>query len=91
MECELQDLSASRHARLTPCSGKAIAIRLAQDGYDVCINDVQANQQGIDEVVSQIKGLGRKAVGAVGDVSDLSQVQDVVQKSVKELGPLNTM
>jgi len=86
-----QDYRVPSYARLTLCSGKSIAIRLAQDGYDVCINDVQANQQGIDEVVSQIKGMGRKAVGAVGDVSDLSQVQDVVQTSVKELGPLSTM
>ena len=31
-------------------SGKAIAIRLAEDGFDVCINDVPANQAGIDEV-----------------------------------------
>jgi len=34
----------------TACSGKAIALRLASDGYDVCINDVPANQAGIDEV-----------------------------------------
>lgn len=30
--------------------GKAIAIRLAEDGFNVCINDVEANQAGIDEV-----------------------------------------
>jgi len=36
--------------RLTSSSGKAIAIRMAEDGYDVCINDVAANQAGIDEV-----------------------------------------
>jgi len=30
-------------------SGKAIAIRLAEDGYDVCINDVAANKAGIEE------------------------------------------
>lgn len=33
-------------------SGKAIAIRLAEDGFDVCINDVEANSKGIDEVRS---------------------------------------
>ncbi len=30
--------------------GKAIAIRLAHDGYDVCINDIPANHTGIDSV-----------------------------------------
>ncbi|THY60323.1 hypothetical protein D6C99_01629 [Aureobasidium pullulans] len=75
----------------TQDSGKAIALRLAQDGYNLCINDVEANRQGIDEVVSQVKSAGVNAVGAVGDVSDLSQVEAVIQKCVKELGPLNTM
>jgi NAD(P)-dependent dehydrogenase (short-subunit alcohol dehydrogenase family) len=75
----------------TSDSGKAIALRLARDGYDLCINDVEANKQGIDDVVNQVKSAGVNAVGAVGDVSDLSQVESVIQKSVKELGPLNTM
>jgi len=35
--------------------GKAIALRLARDGYDLCINDVEANKQGIDDVVNQVK------------------------------------
>lgn len=30
--------------------GKAIAIRLAEDGFDVCINDIAANEVGIEEV-----------------------------------------
>lgn len=71
--------------------GRAIAVRLAQDGYDVCINDIQANQNLIDEAVAQIKDMGRKAVGVVGDVSDYSQIEQNIQTSVKELGPLNTM
>lgn len=32
------------------CSGKAIALRLAKDGYDICINDVASNEQGVNEV-----------------------------------------
>lgn len=30
--------------------GKAIALRLAKDGYDVCVNDVEANKAGVEEV-----------------------------------------
>ncbi|KAI9657212.1 MAG: hypothetical protein M1831_004397 [Alyxoria varia] len=30
--------------------GRAIALRLASDGYDVCVNDIPANQAGLDEV-----------------------------------------
>ncbi|KAH8723694.1 acetoin dehydrogenase-like protein [Phaeosphaeriaceae sp. PMI808] len=71
--------------------GKAIALRLAHDGYDVCINDIEANKPGCDEVVKEIQGLGRKSFAFTADVSKLNEVQDLVQASVSELGPLNTM
>jgi len=71
--------------------GKAIALRLADDGYDVCINDIEANKSGSDEVVKEIQGLGRRAFAFSADVSDSQQVKDLIQASVKELGPLNTM
>lgn len=88
-ECEIypQDPNALINVR----SGKAIAIRLANDGYDVCINDVQANKSGCDEVVKEIQTLGRKSFAYTADVSNLKEVQGLVQASVKELGPLNTM
>ncbi|KAH9870903.1 hypothetical protein J1614_006475 [Plenodomus biglobosus] len=71
--------------------GKAIALRLANDGYDVCINDVQANKDGSDEVVREIQALGRKAFAHTADVSNLNEVQGLVEASVSELGPLSTM
>jgi len=72
-------------------SGKSIALRLANDGYDVCINDISANKQGAEEVAHEITQLGRKSTVAIGDVSVMSEVESVVQQSVSELGPLNTM
>lgn len=55
------------------------------------MNDIQANQSGAKEVVKQIKDLGRNAFPYAADVSNLQEVQQMVQASVKELGPLNTM
>ncbi|KAK3670389.1 hypothetical protein LTR78_009742 [Recurvomyces mirabilis] len=71
--------------------GKAIALRLAEDGYDICINDIPANEQGAREVSKQIQDLGRKSTVAIADVSNYGQVESMIQHSVKELGELNTM
>lgn len=71
--------------------GRAIAIRLAQDGYDICVNDVAANKSGCEDVSKEIQGMGRKSCVAIADVSKLSEVEQMIQMSVKELGDLNTM
>jgi NAD(P)-dependent dehydrogenase (short-subunit alcohol dehydrogenase family) len=89
VECETEPSSSTTLTNIT--SGKAIALRLANDGYDVCINDVEANKSGCDEVVKEIQGLGRKSFAFTADISNLKEVQDLVQASVSELGPLNTM
>ncbi|KAE9373362.1 acetoin dehydrogenase-like protein [Stipitochalara longipes BDJ] len=83
-----------RHVIVTGSSrgiGKAIAIRLAEDGFDVCINDIPANQAGIDETVKEIRALGRQSYGHAADVSKLSEVEGLIEASVQHLGPLNVM
>ena len=71
--------------------GRAIAIRLAQDGYDVCINDIAANEKGCQEVAKEIQGMGRKSHVAIADVRKLGEVEKMIESSVKELGDLNTL
>ncbi|XXG95524.1 Altered inheritance of mitochondria protein 6 [Hypoxylon texense] len=71
--------------------GKGIALRLAADGYDVCVNDISANEAACDEVVRAIQGMGRKACTAVADVSKRDEVNRMVQTSVENLGPLSTL
>lgn len=41
--------------------------------------------------MKEIQGLGRKAFAFTADVSNLKEVESLVQSSVSELGPLNTM
>lgn len=71
--------------------GKSIALRLAADGYNVCINDIPVNAKLADEVAQEIRSMGRKSVAAIGDVTKRAEVADVVQTSVKELGPLHAL
>lgn len=88
------NLLRSRVAIVTGSSrgiGRAIALRIAGDGYDVCINDIAANAANAEAVAVEIQALGRKATVAIADVSKLNEVEHMVQKAVTDLGPLNTM
>ncbi|KAI2633437.1 hypothetical protein GGS21DRAFT_135198 [Xylaria nigripes] len=71
--------------------GRAIALRLASDGYDVCVNDLDIVRAECDELVKEIRGMGRKACTVIADVRKRHEVADLVKKSVRELGPLRTM
>jgi NAD(P)-dependent dehydrogenase (short-subunit alcohol dehydrogenase family) len=57
----------------------------------VCVNDVAANKSEAEQVAKEIRDVGRKSLACTADVSNLSEVQSLVQASVSELGPLNTM
>lgn len=51
-----------RHGVPTIClhSGKAIALRLAHDGFDLCINDLEGNFSMIEDVRMVSSSLPRK-------------------------------
>ncbi|KIK69298.1 hypothetical protein GYMLUDRAFT_35374 [Collybiopsis luxurians FD-317 M1] len=71
--------------------GRAIALRLARDGFDICVNDLPHNSENAERVVNEIKSLGRKAIPVYADVSKYSQVEAMVEASVEALGPLDVM
>ena len=73
--------------------GEAIARRLAAEKYAVCINDVHANKSGIDTLVAELneKYGERTAIGIVADVTKSSEIQSMIDESVKALGPLTVM
>lgn len=68
--------------------GRAIALRLADDGYDVSVNDLPGTPE-LEEVVKTIEGKGRRALAAPGDVSEESAVADMLQRTVSTLGSLD--
>jgi meso-butanediol dehydrogenase/(S,S)-butanediol dehydrogenase/diacetyl reductase len=69
--------------------GRAIAIRLASDGADVAVNDIQSD--AAEKVVTEINRTGRKGMAAVADVSDRDAVQDMAGNVVSKLGRLDIM
>ena len=54
--------------------GAAAAVRLAADGFDICVN-YMSNETAANEVVSQIQKLGRKAIAVMADVSKEQDVE----------------
>jgi 3-oxoacyl-[acyl-carrier protein] reductase len=70
--------------------GRAIALRLAQDGAAVGINFAR-RQNEADSLVAQIRSAGGKAVALQADVGDAAQAQDMAGRLARELGPADIL
>ena len=49
--------------------GRAIALRLAEDGHNVAVNDIAANRSALEGLAGEIRDKGRKSSVAIADVS----------------------
>src|SRR5690606_28981334 len=70
--------------------GKAIAIRLAREGCDVCVN-YHSNQQGGEDTKQQIEQFGRRAIAVQANVGRAGEVRALVQRCITDLGGLDIM
>jgi NAD(P)-dependent dehydrogenase (short-subunit alcohol dehydrogenase family) len=70
--------------------GRGIALRLADDGFDVAVNDLPGTPE-LDEVIKTIEEKGRRALATPGDVSDESTVTQIVHSVVTTLGSLDVV
>ena len=83
--------------------GRAIALRLAQEGADVAVTDIQrgpeairpedrlAGWQGLPSVVREVEALGRESIGLFSDVSDSAQVADMVSRTLDRFGRIDIL
>ena len=71
--------------------GEAIALRLADDGLDVALNDVPSKADQLAAVAKQIETKGRRALVVPGDVSKEADVQAMVARTVEVLGSLDVV
>jgi len=83
--------------------GHAIALRLAQDGANVAVVDMNRMPQplseddrieewrGLDSVVEEIEALGRQGVAIVADVTQSKQVKEMVDKTLARLGKIDIL
>ena len=69
--------------------GRAIALRLASDGADVAVADLDREKAGA--VADEVRALGRKSVALAADVSDRDQDYAAVETAPRELGGFDIM
>ncbi len=62
--------------------GRAIAVGLAKRGFDVAINDIERQKDALQDVAKAIEASGRRALTVYADVSNKTDVETMVQKTV---------
>ncbi|KAJ3571123.1 hypothetical protein NP233_g3960 [Leucocoprinus birnbaumii] len=70
--------------------GRAIALRLARDGYDIALNDIKEDED-LGNVKRDIDAMGRRAIICAGDVSKEETVKEMIDTTVEKLGGLDVM
>jgi len=68
--------------------GKAVALKLAEDGADVALT-YRDSAEHAAEVVDRIKSLGRRAWAVRADSADPAAVRDAVDQAAAEFGRLD--
>jgi len=69
--------------------GKAIAVRLAADGADIVIADIDL--EAAESVVAELQALGHGALAVRTDISSKEQVQAMVQATMEKFGRIDIL
>jgi 3-oxoacyl-[acyl-carrier protein] reductase len=69
--------------------GRAIAVRLARDGFDVAC--VGRSAESVADTVRQVEGHGRRGLPLAADVSDAEAARHAVETTVAELGGVDVL
>lgn len=70
--------------------GRAEAVRLAKDGFCVCINYIEQKGKA-DEVVNSLNAQGYSAISFQADVSDRIAVDSMIHRIHEEFGPISVL
>ena len=66
--------------------GKAIALRLANDGFDVVVH-CRGDRDAANEVVDKIKALGQKSYCLQFDVANRLKTREILEQELTDNGP----
>jgi len=70
--------------------GRAIALTFAREGADVVVN-YRSNESLAEEVVNEIRKMGRNALKVQAEVSNFEKVKQMVDLTLKEFGKIDIL
>jgi len=70
--------------------GRAIALAFAREGANVAVNYFRS-EGNAEEVVSEIKKMGRETFAVKADVSKIEEVQEMVNEALKKFGQIDIL
>lgn len=68
--------------------GRAIALAMASKGANIAVADVTPD---VEKTVGEIQQMGRRAIGATTDITKRDQVENLIARTVKELGTVDIL
>jgi 3-oxoacyl-[acyl-carrier protein] reductase len=69
--------------------GKAIALRLAEDGADIVVDDIDFEKA--QHVAALIKAIGRRALAVKADVTKSREVDEMFKTALRDLGKVDIL
>jgi 3-oxoacyl-[acyl-carrier protein] reductase len=71
--------------------GKAIALKLAEVGADVVVNDIPAAAETLEATANEIRALSRKALAVTADVSSSTDVARFIETAAATMGHIDIL
>jgi NAD(P)-dependent dehydrogenase (short-subunit alcohol dehydrogenase family) len=69
--------------------GRAIALRLAEEGAHLVIGDIEPN--GLEETATKIKALGGQVCSCVGDLTDSDAAASFINNAINQFGHIDIL
>ncbi len=71
--------------------GKAILLKLAENGSDVVINYMSQKSEIIEDIINQCSSFGVRAIAIKANVSNHDEAKDLIKKTVDEFGRIDIL
>jgi 3-oxoacyl-[acyl-carrier protein] reductase len=84
----------TRHAIVTGASrgiGRAIALGLAERGYDLALTDIAAQDPALSETAEEVRSRGQRCVTILADVSISEDCRRSADEAVRGLGQVDAL